>query len=184
MPRPRRVYLPNVSVHVYLRGHNCAPVFHDVQDYQHFLKLLRRAAAEHQVDIHAFALMTNHYHLITTPRTASALATAMQQIDGGYVRYYNRRHNHRGTVWCGRYDAKLLVDERYFWTCFLYVERNPVDAGLARMPEEYVWSSYRRHAHGHAIEWLAPHPLYLALGATCDAREAAYRVMFAARVGT
>jgi putative transposase len=178
MPRSRRTYQPGVSVHAYQRGHNCAEIFHGRDDYTHFIELLRWAVTENAVDVHAFALMKNHYHLIATPRTVSALPRAMKQIDGGYARYYNRKHNRRGTAWCGRYAAKPLLDERYFWTCFTYVERNPVEAGIVTVAEEHEWSSYRVHAFGARIDWLVQHPLYHGLGATDDERQAAYRAIF------
>jgi putative transposase len=164
---------------VYQRGHNCAAVFHERDDYEYFLERVRWAAIENDVDVHAFALMTTHYHLVVTPKSASALSRAMKQIDGGYVRYYNRKHQRLGTIWCGRYNAKPLIDIRYFWTCFTYIERNPVTAGVVREPGEYPWSSYRVHADGARIEWLATHTLYQDLGITDPERQAAYRAIFA-----
>jgi putative transposase len=164
---------------VYQRGHNCSAIFHERPDYQRFLELVRWAAIENEVDVHAFALMTTHYHLVATPHSAAALPRAMKQIDGAYVRYYNRKHDRLGTAWNGRYEAKPLLDERYFWTCFTYVERNPVDAGIVGAAEEYLWSSYRVHANGAPGGWLVAHPLYEALGSTAAERQAAYRAIFA-----
>jgi len=163
---------------VYQRGINCAAIFHEPADYRCFLQLIRWATVSHHVDVHAFVLMSNHYHLVATPASASALPAAMQAIDGEYVRYYNRKHNRLGTLWCGRYQAKLLRDERYFWTCFTYVERNPVAAGIVATAEDYLWSSYPVHAYGAQSQWLISHPLYTALGSTCDERQAAYRAIF------
>jgi REP-associated tyrosine transposase len=181
MPRGQRVYLPGVSSHVYMRAINRAEIFHGAEDYQQFLELIRWAAIGNHVDVHAYALMSTHYHLIVTPHSASGLPRAMQQIGGGYVRYYNRKHNRLGTTWCGRYRSKALVDQRYFWTCFTYVERNPVEAGIVSAAEDYVWSSYSTHAHGALSDCLVLHPLYLALGSTPAARQAAYRAVFHTR---
>ena len=179
MPRPRRAFQPGLSLHVYQRGHNCDAVFHERGDYEFFLERVRWAAIENDVDIHAFAVMTTHYHLVATPKSASALARAMKQVHGGYVRHYNRKHQRLGTVWCGRYSAKPLQDIRYFWTCFTYVERNPVTAGIVSSPAEYPWSSYRAHAHGERIDWLVTHALYKDLGVTEAERQSAYRAIFA-----
>jgi putative transposase len=178
VPRPPRVFQPGVSLHAYQRGHNCSAIFHEREDYQQFLNSLRWAAAENDVDIHAFALMTNHYHLLATPHAETTFPRAMKQLDGGYGRYSNRKHGRRGTIWCGRYDAKPLLDERYFWTCFTYIERNPVEAGIVAAAEDYPWTSYRAHAWGEQIRWLTPHPLYIALGETAVERQAAYQAIF------
>jgi putative transposase len=174
MPRPRRIFQPGLSLHVYQRGHNCNAVFHERADYESFLERVRWAAIENDVDVHAFTVMSTHYHLVATPKSSAALARAMKEIDGGYVRYYNRKHQRIGTVWCGRYSAKPLHDIRYFWTCFTYVERNPLTAGIVSGPEDYPWSSYRAHAYGERIDWLVTHPLYKDLGVTDAERQNAY----------
>ena len=181
MPRGLRIYLPGVSAHVYLRAINRAEIFCTDEDHERFLAVTRWATVASQVDVHAFAIMQTHYHLIATPRSASALPRAMKLINGEYVRYYNRKHDRIGTTWSGRYDAKPLVDQRYFWTCFTYVERNPVEAGIVSAAEDYRWSSYRIHAFGAYSEWLVLHPLYLALGSTPAIRQAAYRAIFHGR---
>jgi putative transposase len=179
MPRSPRVFQLGLSHHVYQRGHNCAAIFHEPADYQYFLELVRWAVIENEIDVHAFTLMSTHYHLVTTPRSASALPRAMKEIDGGYVRYFNRKHSRLGTLWCGRYKAKPLLDERYFWTCFTYVERNPVEAGIVAAAADYEWSSHRVHACGAPSDWLVTHPLYEGLGSTAAERQAAYRAIFA-----
>lgn len=177
MPRPPRIYLPGLSFHVFQRGHNRGSIFHESEDYERFLALTASAADSNGLDVHAFSLMTNHYHLIATPRSKSALPRTMKQIDGDYVRYYNRKHSRLGTLWNGRYKAKILLDPLYWWTCLAYVERNPVDAGIVAAPEEYEWSSYSVHAAGARNDWLVPHRMYEELGATPAERQAAYRAI-------
>ena len=178
MSRPPRLFQPGLSAHVYHRGHNCATIFHEAADYQYFLELLRWAAIENELAVHSFAVMRNHHHLIATPDSATAISDTMKQLHGGYASYYNRKHNRLGTIWCGRYQAKPLTDEQYFWTCFTYVERNPVEAGIVDAPEDYPWSSYRIHTCGDDGKWLTVHPLYTALGTSATERQAAYRAIF------
>lgn len=175
MPRPLRVYVPGFSFHVYQRGHNCSPIFHEDCDREHFLWLVRNAARLHGVDVHAYALMTNHYHLLATPTNPRALPKAMKQVDGGYVRYYNKKHRRLGTLWCARYRAKLIGEERYWLACLRYIERNPVQAGMVADAAAYRWSTYGAHAGGASATWLATHPLYEQLGSTPDDRRRAYR---------
>jgi putative transposase len=175
MPRRPRRYVPGESLHVFDRGHNRCAIFNERRDYQRFLAILVSSVQHYDVAVHLFALMTNHYHLIVTPSSATALPKAMKQINGDYVRYYNRKHGRRGTLWDGRYHAQHIETERYWWTCARYVERNPVEAGLVDLPEEYEWSSYRVYALGAQNDWLVPHALYERLGRSARQRQLAYR---------
>jgi putative transposase len=177
MARRPRLYLPGVSVHVIQRGNNRGSIFGDDADHEVFLAFLRAAAARYGVAVHAFALMTNHSHLIVTPGDQRALPHTMKELGARYVQYYNRKHERIGTLWTGRYRALLIDDERYWLTCLRYVEQNPVRAGIVRVPEAYRWSSYGVHALGEDPDWLVLHDLYLSLGQTDQQRQAAYRAL-------
>src|SRR2546430_6420457 len=104
MSRPPRVYVPGLSLHVYLRGHNRNVVFHDDSDYEHFLWLVGDSTSGNRVDVHGYALMGNHYHAVVTPRHETALSLAMKELNRSYVRYYNKKYGRMGTVWNGRYN--------------------------------------------------------------------------------
>jgi putative transposase len=172
-----RIYIPDLSVHVMHRGHNRMSVFPEATDCEHFLALLEAAADRHQVKVHCYSLMTNHYHLVATPAAAAAMPRAMQQLGHRYVKYFNRKYQRSGTLWGGRYRAILIADERYWLTCLRYVELNPVRAQLVNAPELYRWSSYRTHAFGERSRWLADHDLYRRLGSTAQERQVAYRTI-------
>jgi REP-associated tyrosine transposase len=179
MPRPPRIFIPDISQHVFQRGINRAAIVGHERDNDHLLELIVRAIGRRGVALHAYALMKTHYHLIVTPPAEGVLAQTMQDIDLGYTRYFNREYGRIGTMWNERYNAVLLDNERYWYNCFRYVELNPLTAHIVSTPEAYPWSSYRVHALGECCEWLTPHPLYLALGPTAEVRQAAYRAMCA-----
>jgi putative transposase len=179
MPRPPRIYIPDVSQHVFHRGINRAAIVADDHDRERLLDLIAEAAGRQGVAVHAFALMTTHYHLVVTPSHEHALAKAMQRIGSRYTRYFNRKYERIGTLWNERYSAILLEGERYCYNCLRYVELNPMAANMVAAPEAYRWSSYRVHAFGASCGWLTPHPLYVALGASAEVRQAAYRAMCA-----
>jgi putative transposase len=178
VPRARRIHIPDVSVHVYQRGANRAVTFLDDEDYDKFTSLAVDATKTNDVIVHGFVLMTNHYHMIVTPKDQSSLSSAVHELAGEYSRYHNRKYGRIGPTWNNRYGASLLSDERYFLGCLRYVERNPVNANLVSTPEAYRWSSYRFHASGEPNPWLQFHHLYLILGPTPDARQTAYRALF------
>ena len=177
--RTRRIYVPGLSAHVFQRGHNRGAIFDEPFDYDYFLALVRHSARLYGTEVHAFALMHNHYHLIATPGNAKALPSTMKAIDCGYTKYYNRKHGRMGTLWNARYRAKLIHDEAYWLTCLRYVEHNPVNAGIVGTAAQYRWTSYRVHAHGVFSDWLVPHRVYQELGKTPAERQQAYRAISA-----
>jgi putative transposase len=177
MAYPPRIFIPEISVHVFPRGINGEAIARDEEDAEHLRRVVAKAAAEHDVGIHAFAFMTTHYHLIVTPTTESGLPQTMQIAGGRHTKYFNRKYKRRGTIWNERYGAVLLEDERYWYTCLRYVDLNPFRAHIVSAPEESRWSSYPVHALGDNRDWLTPHPLYLKLGSTPKERQAAYRAM-------
>jgi putative transposase len=177
MGRPLRVFVEGLSLHVFNRGLNHLALFDEEGDYEEFLETVKCATASEGVAVHGFVLMTTHYHLQVTPKDKSALPRAMQRIDGGYVRYFNRKHERQGTVWNGRYKAILIEDQNYWLTCLRYTDQNPVRAHMVRSAEAYPWSSYRAHALGDGCSWLEEHHCYRALGSTHGERQAAYRAI-------
>jgi REP-associated tyrosine transposase len=177
MPRRTLIYVPGLSVHVFPRGINRGAIVHDDDDRERLLRVIVKAARAHDVDINAFALMSTHYHLIVTPTGTSSLARSMQKTGIRHTHYINRKYGRTGTIWNERYGATLLDDERYWHNCIRYVDLNPFRAQVVKTPEDSRWSSYRFHALGEPCDWLTPHPLYIRLGATAQARQDAYRAM-------
>src|SRR5262249_30231327 len=153
-----------LSGHVIRRGNNRGPIFTDDYDRELFLAVLERMSTRHSVNVHAYVLMTNHYHLIATPGVSRRLSLMLRDLGREYVQRYNRRHDRIGTLWSGRPRAIPIHDERYWLTCLRYIEQNPVRARLVATAADYRWSSHLFHAFGAPTDWLKPHPLYLALG--------------------
>ena len=174
MPRPLRIYVEGFTVHVMHRGINRMQIFDEDDDYHVFLKIVRHGVRKEGLDVHGFAVMGNHYHLQATPRHALTLSRTMQRVHSNYARYYNKKHQRTGTIWGQRARTVLIEDERQWLTCLRYIEQNPVRAGLVSRPQDYAWSSHRAHAFGEPSSWLTPHPVYLALGSSPAARQAAY----------
>lgn len=168
-----------LSAHVIRRGVNRCDIYRDNDDRKKFLSILRRAAEAHAVAIHAFVLMTTHYHLLLTPTDGESLAAMMKRLGERYVRYFNRKHSRVGTLWTNRYSAIPIEGERRWWTCHRYIEQNPVRARMVAGAHLYPWSSCRAHAFGPEIAWLVEHDLYRSLGANDGERRAAYRAICA-----
>jgi putative transposase len=174
MARLPRLTVPGYPHHIIQRGNNRQPIFADRADYELLLGLIDEHARKQQVAIHAYVLMSNHFHLLATPETAAGIPQMMQAIGRRYVRNYNLRHARSGTLWEGRYRSTLIQAERYLLACMVYIDLNPVRAGMVADPAEYAWSSHQHYIGRRADRLVTPHALYWELGNTPFARDQAY----------
>jgi putative transposase len=174
MARLPRLTLAAHPHHVIQRGNNRQPICLDSADFQALKDVLAACAQRYQVAVHAFVLMDNHFHLLLTPPTDDALPKMMQALGRSYVRYFNDRHQRTGTLWEGRYKSTLIESEPYLLACMVYIDLNPVRAGLVATAADYPWSSHAHYAGTGSDKLLTPHPLVWGLGNTPFAREAAY----------
>ncbi len=183
MPRQPRFVLIGHPQHVIIRGNNREPIFYADQDYQFYLDKLKQACDKHDCDVHAYVLMTNHVHLLITPRKKDGISKAMQMVGRYYVQYFNKTYHRTGTLWEGRYKATLIDSDQYALICYRYIEMNPVRAmNMADHPAEYPWSSYRFNALGETNPLVIPHDQYKALGQSNDLRQQNYRGLFATEI--
>ena len=178
MPRRPRIHLDGVPLHIVQRGHNRQPCFYAVADYLAYLEWLGEAARRSGCQVHAYALMTNHVHLLVTPGDAQSVPRMMVALGRQYVPYINAVYQRSGTLWEGRYKSSLVQSDAYLLACMRYIELNPVRAAMCIDPADYRWSSYRANALGESQPWLTPHPLYATLGPDEASRLAAYRALF------
>jgi putative transposase len=178
MPRRPRIHLDGQPLHIVQRGHDRQACFLAEEDYHAYLHWLREALAEHQCGLHAYVLMSNHVHLLLTPKKAQAVPRLVIALGRRYVQYVNQAHHRAGPLWDSRYKSSLIHADSYLLACQRYIELNPVRAGMVDNPAQYRWSSYRAHAQGQSAGWLTPHPVYLALDPDAKRRQAAYRALF------
>ncbi|MDE2229159.1 MAG: transposase [Alphaproteobacteria bacterium] len=178
MARLGRYFLPGQPLHVIQRGNNRDAIFFCDADYVRYRDWLAEAAGEYGCTIHAYALMTNHVHLLATPTRTDSLPRTMQSLGRRYVRHVNAAYRRTGTLWEGRYRAAPIDSDAYFLACCRYIELNPVRAGMVARPRDYPWSSWRAHALGADDALAREHPLYRALGRTAAERQQAYGALF------
>lgn len=178
MSRRPRIKLADIPQHIVQRGINREPCFFAEEDYHCYLHWLQKSAADWHCAIHAYALMTNHVHLLATSSRIDGIAKLMQSIGRRYVQYINRSYRRTGSLWEGRFKSSLVQAEEYLLTCMRYIELNPVRANMVSDPAQYRWSSYRCNGLGQADERITPHSLYFALGQDESVRLAEYRGLF------
>ena len=88
--------------------------------------------------IHAWVLMTTHYHLAVETELG-ALSAGMRELNGGHARRFNERHGRRGHLFGSRFTAESITTDEYFEAACAYVLANPVRAGLCASPENWRW---------------------------------------------
>ncbi|MDP3137254.1 MAG: transposase [Burkholderiaceae bacterium] len=182
MARLPRLTVPGYPHHLIQRGNNRQAIFVSPADYRHLLDLLQENAEKFDVAIHAYVLMSNHFHLLATPATEDGLSKMMQSIGRRYVRHFNDSQKRSGTLWEGRYKSTLIQTDRYLLACMAYIDLNPVRAGLVADAAAYPWSSHGHYIGSRTDPLVTPHALYWELGNTPFAREAAYTELVRAGV--
>ena len=182
MPRRPRIHLDRVPLHIVQRGHNREPCFFGEDDYLSYLHWLGEALIDAECALHAYVLMTNHVHLLVTPKRAAAVPKLIISLGRRYVQYINRTYRRTGTLWDSRYKSSSVHAESYLLACQRYIELNPVRAAMVEDPAHYRWTSYRANGLGQPDARLTPHELYQALGRGDKERQANYRRLFRAQL--
>ena len=155
MSRPLRIEYPGAVYHVMNRGLARHPVFHEPTDYDLFLQVLGETHTLWNVEVLAYCLMRNHYHLCLRTPTAN-LGRVMRHVNGLYTQRFNRAHRRDGPVFRGRYKAIVIEAEVYLASVIRYIHLNPVKAKLVKTPEMFRWSSHARYLTPRsAPAWLA-----------------------------
>ena len=136
--------VPGFPHHITQRGNRQMDVFETDDDRLAYLRFLKKYAAQYNLSIYAYCLMTNHVHLVAVPGDDMALGKALRDAHTVYAMYFNTRTALSGHVWQGRFYSCPLDDD-HLWAAIRYVERNPVKAGLVERSEQYRWSSAMAH---------------------------------------
>ena len=123
------------------RGLEKRNIFHGTTDIERFLQLLAVASERFALEINAYCLMGNHYHLLLRTKDAN-LPDAMRHIDGVYTQSFNRAQGRDGPLFRGRYHSITVEADRHLLAASRYIHLNPVDAGEVDLPEQWPHSSY------------------------------------------
>ncbi len=182
MPRGLRV-VPECGVfHIAIRGNNRRCVFRRDGDYIRFESLLDRYKRRLGFHLYHYVLMKNHVHLILKTKENADISKIMQGISLSYHHYYRRKNRYVGHLWQGRFKSFVIKDNHYLLAAALYVEKNPVEAGLVNDPSEYRWSSYRCYASGDSNPIVDASPIYEEMGRNAKERQLAYKELICSRI--
>jgi putative transposase len=173
MARLPRLVLPGEAHLIIQRGHGApagAAVFADADDRATYLAALRDAAAQEQVQVHAWALLDDEVQLLATPAEAAALGRMVQALGRSYVSAYNRRHRHRGSLWDGRFRCGVVEPGPWRLAALRLVDGRSTEPGI---------TSAAQRIGGARDPLLTDPPELWVLGNTPFEREAAYRALLA-----
>lgn len=152
MRRPRSDR-PGSWHHVTNRALARRAMFESRRDVRYFLAALARAVRRGELEVHAFCVLTTHYHLLVRS-PAGQLSRAMRRIQTSYVRWFNRGRRRDGALVRGRFWSRAVDSLRYREVLVRYIDANPVAAGLCRDAREYTWCSAHMFA-GRTPKWLS-----------------------------
>ncbi|MEX0794929.1 MAG: transposase [Pirellulaceae bacterium] len=146
MTRPKRSDEADGIYHVLNRGNARQTIFHKPQDYAAFERILGKAIKVHPVELFAYQLMPNHWHLVLRPTVDGQMGRMMRYLTMTHTMRY---HTHFGTVgeghvYQGRFKSFQVQEDAHFFSVCRYVERNAVRSGLVDQAEDWQWGSLWR----------------------------------------
>ena len=142
MPRRRRPQVAGGLYHVTMRGNNRGEIFVSDEDRAMLIDAIGRAKRRHGWKVHAYCLMSNHYHLlIETPEPN--IAIGMQWLNSTYAHRFNEKYERIGHLFQRRYADGIILTDEHLHEVIRYIPLNPVRAGLCKRPEDWPWSNCR-----------------------------------------
>ena len=154
MARQWRIEFPGAFYHVLSRGNGSQDIFFSDDDRHLFLSLLEELSERFNIEVYAYVLMNNHYHLLVKTLDAN-LSKAMQWFGTSYTRKFNLNNHTGGHLFQGRFKSIIIENDAYLLRLSCYIHRNPLRAGIVERLVEYYWSSYRFYGYKKKPpEWL------------------------------
>ena len=147
IPRRGRRESATSIYHVVSRGINKEAIFKEQRERTRMLNLIRENLEEYDVEIYAYCIMPNHFHLLIKA-DLKELASFIAIILAKFAKYYNQKHNRVGHVFQGRYKSQCVEDIAYFWNCLRYIHKNPLYLEEIKDIKDYKYSSMKELYYG------------------------------------
>ena len=151
MARPLRIEYPGAIYHITSRGNERREIYLNDKNRLHFVRLLKEGSDFFRVEVIAYCLMSNHFHLLIQTKEGN-LSRFMQRLNTAYTRHFNYKHNRVGHLFQGRFKSIVVGSDEYFLTLSRYIHLNPVKlkryeqrskSEKKLMIRKYQWSSYQ-----------------------------------------
>jgi len=142
MARRNVPFLPNQYYHIYNRGAHRVDIFRNDTDYIFLLKLVKKQAEKCAISVIAYCLMHNHYHFLLRQNSDIQISKFMQAVFNVYTKAFNSKYQHSGTLFEGPFRAIHIDRTEYLLHLCRYIHRNPLEAGIVVLPEQWHYSNY------------------------------------------
>ncbi|MDD3803727.1 MAG: transposase [bacterium] len=162
MPRTGRIEIENTFYHVICRGQRKDKIFLCDDDMECFVTLLKKTLKRTDIELFAFCLMPNHYHLLLK-RNKDKIEKFLRIINTRYAIYFNNKYGFSGHVFQDRAKSFVVLSEKYLYTIVIYIHGNPSRKGFVKDPCDYKYSSalvYKTHASASLINYIKPGMVY------------------------
>lgn len=163
-----KVYGSDEYYHIYNRGVAKEDIFRESSDYDYFLTLLKRylssktatdtigrtmANYKDLVELTAYCLMPNHFHLLCYLKEPSGIVKLMRSVMTAYTMYFNKKYNRSGGLYEGVFLASRITNEAYLWHITRYIHLNPMDLKVSY--SSYPYSSLQYFIGDTQVSWLS-----------------------------
>jgi putative transposase len=162
VPRPKRIEIPNEIYHVINRANHRFNIFTKQSDYGAFEKILFEGLKKAKINLFAYVLMPNHWHLVLSPKQAGEVSKYLHWVTSTHTHRWNenRRLTGNGHLYQGRYKSFLVESGDYFLGVCRYVESDSYRSALSEKSEAWRWSSlWHRHTKSENCRRLASWPI-------------------------
>ena len=162
MPRTGRIEIKNYYYHIISRGQRKDNIFFCEKDMIHFISNLKKALHLTDVELCAYCLMSNHYHLLIK-KNNDKIEKFLRILNTGYAMYFNRKYNLKGHVFQDRPKSYIILDEKYLFTAVDYIHNNPSKKGMVKEPCDYLFSSakiYKNRTPDSMITFIKTNNIY------------------------
>lgn len=157
MATPIRYFQKGSYYHVYNRGNRKQNIFLSYRDYERLLKRMKEYKDEFKIDILGYCLMPNHFHFLLKQVTDISITHFMLKLGTSYAKYFNIKYGEVGSLFQGRFKAKLVEKDEYLLQLSRYIHRNPKKL-LPPTPGvklvDYKWSSYLFYINGENDDFI------------------------------
>jgi putative transposase len=155
----KNVLYDGCFAHIYSRALEKKFVFNGPKDFEYFKALLKNGRKEYEYLIHHYCLMNTHFHLVVFMKNVEKFSSGMKTLKQQYALYVQEKYRKAGPVWWGRFGSRLIENESYLYACGLYIEMNPLKAGMRmiRAPQDWAYSSSRHYFLGLKDELIDPY---------------------------
>ena len=137
--RKNRKLLEGAEYHVTARINRGEMIFLNPGDRELFVEILKRAKKRFNFSLKNFCIMGNHVHFLIKPGPGVSLSKIMQWLLGVFAQSWNKRHGLSGHLWGERFFSRIISGILDFLRVFLYIDQNPVVAGLADHPGQWEY---------------------------------------------